>query len=460
MALADSALRMQVLEDMRDSPFPQHSLHLKSYLQGTRGTALSAAAARALNLSTPEFLDLLRPLPELAFRVDIHLDRAEWTGSSDIVVLGTLTSLRERRSLTSLPGYTVEGQQVDVPLTRKPRATLLTILPPQFAFGADPESARIAAPRRSRRTISTYPEEFKTTDVCVDCDPTCVECDSGGGSGGGSTTPPGVYIGTDCTISTIFQVTPETDRDADEMKDECEARLADALRPRFVHHAAEPHSGREPYWSVQQVQELNGLRWVTIMYLPAYYYDGGSFAHHGDSEFIMLKVTGELDYPDRWHVYTMTTSAHWGTCCDMDNTKTSNSTEIEWASNLRGRPYVYVSKDHHANYESESRCDRRIGDECSPISSGMLQDLAAFVDRNVGNSRYPFVLDTQLASLGLPNDCTQSKTDTTAHPGMECFLTTTVYTVYEGYLDDFSGWSRTHSDVTHYSKILKAYGMF
>src|SRR5438552_1556100 len=47
LSMRDSKVRRQVLEDLRDSPFPRHKLDLKSYLRGARGRSLADAGARA-----------------------------------------------------------------------------------------------------------------------------------------------------------------------------------------------------------------------------------------------------------------------------------------------------------------------------------------------------------------------------------------------------------------------------
>jgi len=443
MALADTSIRVQIVEDMRDSPFPKHSLHLRSYLQGGRGEALRIAAARTVGMVPEDFSALVTALPELAFQVDVHIDRVEWTGSRDLIVVGTLMSPQERRRVRALHGYTPDGERASVPLATRSSATILTILPPLRSFGPDPEARRISAPKHSRKTISTPEEEFSVQYIA----------EGEGGTGGTYSPSPyaGLYVGTDCNAETIRHVTPETDRDGDDLKDECEFRLAYAFRPYLVMHTYERHYGREMYWAVHL---SNG--WIKIMYLFGYYYDGGSFAHDGDSEFVVLRM--ESKAPDNnWTVHNMTTSAHWGVCCGGDNTKTSRWDEIQWMGTQGGRPVVYISKNHHANYESKARCDQRVGDECGSLFYRLNEDSEIFLDRNIGRAAFPFDLDPHLAG---PNDCTRSKVDVVARPGMECFFTSDTYTLSEGLTNDFSGWSRKHTETTHYSTLLRAYYMY
>ena len=50
IALNSGAIRQQVLEDLRDSPFPKHHIHLPSYLSGPRGASLLTALAEVAGI--------------------------------------------------------------------------------------------------------------------------------------------------------------------------------------------------------------------------------------------------------------------------------------------------------------------------------------------------------------------------------------------------------------------------
>lgn len=442
LALRDSTLRVRIIEDMRDSPFPQHSLPLRAYLQGPRGASMAAAVRDALKVGSDDLSALLASVPEVAFQAATREDRATWTGSGAFSVAGSMVPLEQLEPTTVLTSFSSDGRRVSVPLTIDPRAVLLTIAPPRFSFGQDPEVRRAAAPRQSRRTISTWGAEVGIQNIAP-----CVDCQA---STGPEYNPlQGLSIGSDCEAYTMTLVDASTDQDRDGYKDDCEARLAEAFRPLLVLHRGEELGGRETYWSVQQAYGV-----ITIIYLLGYYSDGGSFSHDGDSEFIILRLTADKG-TWKWKVNRMITSAHWNAA--VDNTKSSNWDGIQWESTPGGRPVVYVSKDHHANYETESRCDARIGDVCDPRSIGFHSNVYVAPDRNIGTAAYPFRLDARLTWT--PADCTMSKVSTQAHPGIECFFSTTVYSNYEGTLDDFSGWSGKRTDTTHYSKILSAYAM-
>lgn len=136
---------------MRDSPFPKHRLHLKSYLGGERARAIAATAARAGGMSTEQLLARVGALPEMQISVPRHLDRARWSGTDDVVVLGTTLSVAEMVSAGQLTGYNIRGEAVPVPIGMRQPFPFIAIVPAETAFGRDPEATRKAAPRRPRQ---------------------------------------------------------------------------------------------------------------------------------------------------------------------------------------------------------------------------------------------------------------------------------------------------------------------
>lgn len=98
-ALADPALRHQVLEDLRDSPFPKHKVHLQSYLRGARGSRITAVAAGTVGMRPEQFLAGLDALPALEFSFSRSIDRFHWTGTPDLVVIGSTASRAEYRAI-------------------------------------------------------------------------------------------------------------------------------------------------------------------------------------------------------------------------------------------------------------------------------------------------------------------------------------------------------------------------
>lgn len=109
-AMADSVLRMQLFEDMRDSPFPYHTLHLTSYLSAPRGTHLAQVVASHSGITKEDLLRQLHGLPPLAFGVGSVLDRLSWTGSGEIVVAGTAVDPRQTVGRVAITGFTTAGR--------------------------------------------------------------------------------------------------------------------------------------------------------------------------------------------------------------------------------------------------------------------------------------------------------------------------------------------------------------
>lgn len=137
-----------------------------------------------------------------------------------------------------------------------------------------------------------------------------------------------------------------------------------------------------------------------------------------------------------------TTSAHWGACCGGDETRTSSADKFEYVGS---RPIVYVSHDHHANYDTHSRCDARVGDECGDEPKERVG-----IIKNIGNAAHPFRLMTSPAP---GPDCTRSLYS--LNPGMECYLNHYSDPTW-GTIDKFQGWHGTEG-ATHYREILIAY---
>ncbi|HET9986104.1 MAG TPA: hypothetical protein VFQ38_21060 [Longimicrobiales bacterium] len=149
LALADPALRTQVLEDMRDSPFREKKLHLRSYLRGG-GEGLAVAAARSAGMAEADLLHLLDAGRDLEFYMPVPAHKLTWKGTPDVIVVATTMRDSELRRLgaTELTGYDTHGQPVRVPLRKPTTAPLLSIVPVETSFGSDPEGIRRRAPHR------------------------------------------------------------------------------------------------------------------------------------------------------------------------------------------------------------------------------------------------------------------------------------------------------------------------
>lgn len=159
LSLAHDELRRQLFTDLRDSPFPQHRLHLTSYLRGDRGGAVAEHMAGVLDRSPGSIRQALDSLPELEASVPRVYDRVTWRGEPDVIVVGLVDGVAG--ALGSTQGYDVEGAKQEVELWRgAPRGPLLAIYPVLHDFGSDPEEERRLAPRQERLTISTRQQEL------------------------------------------------------------------------------------------------------------------------------------------------------------------------------------------------------------------------------------------------------------------------------------------------------------
>lgn len=195
LALADDRLRQQVLEDMRDSPFPEHQLHFRSYLGGTRGRLLANAIAQRLGIGTEDIVNLLPATTDFAFLAPVALDRISWTGSPDVIVVASSAGKAGILSRPMLRGFNINGDAIDVPLEERASGPVLALLPAAIAFGENPEAIRSRAPRQQRGTIGSPEAEFRTMQ---DCNPERDLCGGGGGGGGGQWRG-GYALGDDCT---------------------------------------------------------------------------------------------------------------------------------------------------------------------------------------------------------------------------------------------------------------------
>jgi hypothetical protein len=166
LALASPTLRQQVLEDLRDSPFHKHGIHLQSYLRGARGRNVAAAGAQTLGIPVDHYLELLKGMPQLQLSIPRSLDRVTWSGAADIVVFATTSTLAERVAVPSPErGYTVHGEAVQIDVWAHPTFPFLAITPSERSFGADAEAVRAAAPKHARATVSTRAEEIAAITV-------------------------------------------------------------------------------------------------------------------------------------------------------------------------------------------------------------------------------------------------------------------------------------------------------
>ena len=354
LALADTTLRQQVLEDLRDSPFPDHAVHVASYLAGTRGRPLLDAAARFTGQPRSDLLALVARTRDLGFVLPAKFDRVRWEGTADLVVVATPRSVAEVLEQGAVLGFTMLGDSLIVRPNRKMEKPVLAILRVGASFGADPEDSRRRAPRReAQRTVSTIEEVYgdATSGVAASRSLSPGAIVSSDGFSEGVTTP-SQFVNSSCRSG--------SDLDGDGLNDQCEYELAHAFRPQLKISSQDQDPRREPYFAVYPTKQSTvEPDQVQIFYALSYHYDRGSPVfnaepHQGDSEFIVVRVRPSTTL-GRWVVNSAFLSAHLGTW--TDSSEDLGASELQYSVSVRGRPTVWVSEDKHANYRSQSKCD-------------------------------------------------------------------------------------------------------
>jgi hypothetical protein len=89
LAMADTQMRMQILTDLRNSPFSEHKVILQDYLRTGGGRHVLAAIERA-GMNSADLDRLLRDAPPIQFYVPISEQRWSWRGTPDIIVVADL----------------------------------------------------------------------------------------------------------------------------------------------------------------------------------------------------------------------------------------------------------------------------------------------------------------------------------------------------------------------------------
>jgi hypothetical protein len=143
-------------------------------------------------------------------------------------------------------------------------------------------------------------------------------------------------------------------------------------------------------------EDPTGAAVIRIAYLPAYYYDQGSYGspHSGDSEFIVVNVAYNAS-SGRWETENVFLSAHCnakqlGLSVDWDCQWWDRSS-FQWVDGITwGAPIVWVSIMKHANFYSQARCQNWQGfpDDC-PSAQYFYRFPVDFAQQNIGSADYP-----------------------------------------------------------------------
>lgn len=232
----------------------------------------------------------------------------------------------------------------------------------------------------------------------------------------------------------------QPNQDYDLLNDDCEHQLAFAFRPKLVFHRLEYAMSREEYWAADVSLDYPEPE-VRIFYLLALHRDTGLVSHNGDSEFLELIVRSVGQ--GYWAVENILMSAHWQAMFGADWTTRYGYGSLSYYDAYRGRPYVFVSRDHHANYNSEGRCESHLLDYCSSPSNGQLESVRVYADRNLGSDfRPPWAPDFP---AGRFVDCVSS---TQGYPGVECF-----WMNWPGIDETFAGWQGSGGTTPYYQPL-------
>ena len=488
-ALGDDATRTRVRDDLRDSPYRAHAIHLASYLRGTSGSAVAAKAAAGLGVGVAEFVKMAESTPNLELVMPRPLDRTTWEGGADIDVTASPITLKQRKEAkrVSERGYDVRGNAKEVVTLRYSPGAYMIVRPAELDYPADPEAVRAAAPRQDRNTVTTPAEErevmlqrgieraarenaaIATAGSIVRVGPATamVMLPPPDGGGGSYTPPPPTVGGGGATLASYMTksycygyavpLDSYSDRDHDLVRDDCEAALAQRLAPLLNIGDWEFVPARQPYWSLSRhpLRPDN----IQIIYALSYLEDDGYLiwggGHSGDSEFIILEVKNTSG--SNWGTILATLSAHFGAEEGVAPQYQPGADSYYWddLDYPQGPfPRIWSALGKHANYRNRAACEAGawLQDSCGGPYIGT--QIYAPASHNLGNY-YHQPIGNRMTSSQLV-DCTQREGPTwdakyLDRSGTECFWLLTN--------DRFSGWNPIKPDaVTPYRRIFQIFG--
>jgi len=494
IALSDAGVRTRLRDDLRDSPFALHALHLGSYLRGNDGADLAVKAAAGLGIGRDAFIGLVESGRELELVMPRVLDRVSWDGRDDLDVVGTQSTFGERRKArhVSEPGYKVKGLATVVrTLEYSPRPYVIA-RPAELKFPRDPESLRAASPKHAWNTVTTPAEEralmrengkravaamgpkSASTIAVPDGPRMLIMCGEPNEPpscnpppppppppsvipvGGGGTTLSPIMTKTYC-----YSVTAATDVDNDRIRDDCEAAMASNLAPLLNIGNEDWVPARQPYWAASRNPDRPDN--VQIIYALSYLRDGGfaftlyADAHEGDSEFIILEVVNSTG--SKWGIIGATLSVHFeaeGPFYYFTGVHAGADSYYWDDLDYPQGPYprIWSSLGKHANYRNRAACESGSGlqDSCGGDYVG--GQIIAPAWRNLGNYYNVPAASRNIATQLI--HCTQWVGPSFVYgwfrTGQECFWDTNN--------DRFSGWdpARPDAGVTPYWKIFEIFG--
>ena len=294
---------------------------------------------------------------DLYFVMPSTLDRSNWRGSDDIVVVGVSQDWLVRNWGGVVMGYDVQGNVVE--MDREQRVFDFPVL--MVTDGAK-GLADLAA--SAGGATAYYVGNGESTDWWK-------HRRVMRGKGQYITPSPGegpqVDLGfsiRDC-FGDLDDSVPDVDND--DMADSCEVAIARAF---FPHMKVDPRDSlrREEYWEVRPlIRDIYGDTAAAVFYGFGYYVDLGKpewynfNAHWGDSEFLVMSIhngfrgplVGSTDY-EKWGVDMVCFSAHWGEAWGIDSSECVSARWLDYGDSVH--PITWVAYRKHANYKSKGSC--------------------------------------------------------------------------------------------------------
>lgn len=204
------------------------------------------------------------------------------------------------------------------------------------------------------------------------------------------------------------------DLDQDGLVDAWEDAVLSAVRPRLVFDEAESLFG-DPSAVVAHVARVAPIGrtpfavqvYITILYSRDYGSCADLSAHNGDSERVVLRLTGA---PQRLILERAYTAAHEGTITDHSQRFSDADLALLRYDESDGEPrwLVYPSQDKHATYGNVEICEATsplpcFDEDCNPDGVDNTADFA--LDAAIVNAGEPDApLVTDLSALGFPGE--------------------------------------------------------
>lgn len=187
LALADSALRARVLEDMRESPFLEHKIDLAKYLREPKGGLLRSRMRDRAGVSEANIDLMLRTSRSLEFYVPVAAHRRTWTGGADLIVASASTDDR-----IAPIGFTLGGDPYPLSLEQPPPVPVLALAPVETDF-TKPIDVNLFENTDDvgGRAIGEYKQPSRRSLTKAQ---QCDEGTPGCGGSGGTPPGPGIYV--------------------------------------------------------------------------------------------------------------------------------------------------------------------------------------------------------------------------------------------------------------------------